>query len=152
MILIEFLAPGAIFGTLGGMALIASVVMFALEDHSPIALLFYIIFVVAAIAFLIKFALWRIRKTQPEQSIYADASQEGYIASTYDKSCIGMQGVVLSDLKPGGYILVGEKKLQAISLSGYISKGTHVEIVDGQEESLLVIPATTKHTTKEVKS
>lgn len=64
--------------------------------------------------------------------------QEGFQASEYDKTAIGKTGVVLADLKPGGYILVDDKKHQAISLSGYIAKGEEVSVIGGQEESLIV--------------
>lgn len=64
--------------------------------------------------------------------------QTGYQASEYDTSAIGKKGVVLADLKPGGYILVEGKQHPAISISGYIPKGEEVEIVGGQEQSLMV--------------
>lgn len=138
LILIEFFLPGAVFGVLGGISLVASMVIFVMEGHSPIALLFYIAAIVVLLGYLIKFALWRIRKTRPQQSMYADASQDGYFASSYDKSAIGKQGIVLSDLKPGGYILIDDKKYQALSVSGYIAKDRLVDVIGGQEESLLV--------------
>jgi membrane-bound ClpP family serine protease len=66
-----------------------------------------------------------------------DASA-GYVASQFDKSAIGKEAIVLSDLKPGGYILIDGQKLQAISNEGYIPQGCHVEVIGGQEESLMV--------------
>jgi len=44
----------------------------------------------------------------------------------------------LTDLKPGGYILVEGKQHQALSNTGYIVKGKEVKIIGGQEESLIV--------------
>ena len=58
--------------------------------------------------------------------------------SKFEKHAIGKIGIVLTDLKPGGFILIEGKQHQAISQSGYITKGEEVIVVSGQEESLLV--------------
>lgn len=64
--------------------------------------------------------------------------QEGYKASSYETQAIGMTGVVMADLKPGGYILIDGKKQQAISIDGYLPQGTEVTVIGGNEESLIV--------------
>ena len=138
LLFLEFFVPGAVFGILGGIAIAASLFYFAIENHSPWELLLYFLAVGILLFYLVKFTLWRIRKTNPKHTLYSDADQKGFVASTFDRTTIGKQGIVLTDLKPGGYILVGNKKYQAISLSGYISKGSDVEVIAGQEESLLV--------------
>ncbi|WP_052236405.1 NfeD family protein [Candidatus Protochlamydia amoebophila] len=76
--------------------------------------------------------------TRQEYSIYLKKDQKGFQASEYDRNAIGKLGMVLTDLKPGGYILIEGKQHQAISLTGYISKGEEVIVVSGQEESLIV--------------
>jgi membrane-bound serine protease (ClpP class) len=140
LIFLEFFVPGAVFGVLGGVAIAASLVFFAMENHSPWELLIYFVAVGVLLYYLVKFALWRIRQTNSKGTLYSDADQQGFVASSFDPTAIGKQGTVLTDLKPGGYILIGNEKYQAISLSGYLSKGSEVEVVDGQEESLLVKP------------
>lgn len=140
LILMEFYLPGAIMGVAGGILVIASIVLFAMEASSPFWTLLYIIAVAIAIGFLIKFALWRIRTAKPSRSIYLESDQAGYQASTYDASMIGKKGVVATDLKPGGHIIVEGKRVQAISQSGYLTKGTEVVVLSGQEESLIVKP------------
>lgn len=138
LIFLEFFLPGAVIGTIGVLLLCASIVVFAMETDSVIAVILYCAAVIVALIYLIKFALWRIKKTKFSGSIYLDADQEGFVASTFDQNAIGKTGTVLTDLKPGGYILVDGKKLQALSVEGYISQGAIVKIVGGQEESLLV--------------
>jgi membrane-bound ClpP family serine protease len=138
LILIEFYVPGAIMGTLGGILILSSIILFASESSSPIAIALFIIGTAISVGLLIRFALWRIVHAKPGYSIYSDNDQEGYQASSYDPTVIGKTGIVLSDLKPGGYIVVEGKQHQAISISGYISKGTEVIAVSGQEESLIV--------------
>jgi len=137
LILIEFYLPGGIMGVLGGVALIASVILFA-QTHELWEVLLFIIAGIICVACLIRFALWRIVHAKPGYSIYLNTDQEGYQASSYDASVIGKTGVVMSDLKPGGYIIIEGKQHQAISLTGYCVKGDTVLVLSGQEESLIV--------------
>lgn len=138
LILLEFYLPGGIIGVIGGGFIIASVISLASQTHSLWLLSLFIIGAAISIALLIRFALWRIVHAKPGYSIYLNEDQEGFQASQYDASVIGKKGVVLSDLKPGGYILIEGKQHQAISVSGYISKGSQIIVLSGQEESLIV--------------
>lgn len=138
MILLEFYLPGAVMGVGGGILVLTSIVMFAMQTTSPFLLVLYIALVVVALVALVKFALWRIKTAKPSRSIYLNSDQQGYQASSFDASMIGKTGVVVTDLKPGGHILIEGKRLQAISQSGYLTKGTEVLVLSGQEESLIV--------------
>lgn len=138
LIFIEFYLPGAVIGIGGGILVAASIVMFAAEVDAAWAVILYLVAVAVLLAYLVKFAMWRIRTTKSQYSVYSDDSQTGYVASSFDASAIGKQGVVLSDLKPGGYIMVDGIQHQALSEGGYLSKGSFVEVIKGQEESLIV--------------
>lgn len=138
LIFIEFFIPGAVIGTIGAILVLTSIISFASSTESSLALTAYIATVAIALLYLIKLAIWNMQKTSHKQTICSDAAQTGYVASSFDASTIGHQGVVLSDLKPGGYILVNGKKQQALSVSGYIPQNADVEVIGGQEESLIV--------------
>lgn len=140
LIFIEFFLPGAVMGTLGSILVIASIFAFASETTSGTALFMYIAAICIALYFLVKFAIRQMLKTKSSHTIYSDASQVGYVASAFDASLIGKEGVVISDLKPGGYILVEGKKAQALSVTGYLTEGTRIIVISGQEESLIVKP------------
>lgn len=144
LIFIEFFLPGAVMGTIGAILVIASIFVFASTTTTTWAIIGYLTAVCILLFYVIKLAIWRMQKTKSSHSICSDAAQVGYVASSFDASAIGKQGVVVSDLKPGGYILVDGKRLQALSVSGYISQGSQVEVISGQEESLIV-----KHIQKE---
>lgn len=137
LILIEFYLPGGIMGVLGGSALIASVILFA-QTNEWWAVLLFVLAEVICVGLLIRFAMWRIVHAKPGYSIYLHKDQEGYQASSFDATAIGKIGVVMSDLKPGGYIVVDGKQHQAISLTGYCVRGESVLVISGQEESLIV--------------
>lgn len=138
LIFLEFYVPGAVLGVSGGLLVFASIIVFAMQTQSPIEIAIFVAIAIVGIVFLIKFALWRIRTAKPQYSIYSDDAQNGYQASSFDAAAIGKKGVVVTDLKPGGHILVDGKRLQAISQSGYLTKGSEVLVIGGQEESLIV--------------
>lgn len=138
LILIEFYLPGAVMGIAGGVLVLASIVLFAMQTTSPVWISLYVMGVAITLVFLVKFAIWKIRTAKPNRSIYLNSDQEGFQACHFDASVIGKIGIVVTDLKPGGHILVDGKRLQAISQSGYITKGTEVLVLSGQEESLIV--------------
>jgi membrane-bound serine protease (ClpP class) len=138
LILIEFYIPGAVMGILGGIFILTGIILFASQTSSVIAIVLFVLGTAIAVGLLIRFAIWRIVHAKPEYSIYSDKAQEGYQASSYDKNAIGKTGIVIADLKPGGYILIDGHQHAAISISGYIPKGEHVIVVGGQEQSLMV--------------
>ncbi len=138
LIFIEFFLPGAVMGSIGTLLVLASIYFFAVQNESTLALVIYIIAVILLMFYLFKFAIWRMQKTASKHTIVSNSAQTGYVASSYDSTAIGKRGIVLSDLKPGGYVLVDGKKQQAISVSGYVAQNQEVEVIGGQEESLLV--------------
>ena len=144
LIYLEFYLPGAIMGVTGGAMVFASLIFFVRQNNSALAIAAFTLAVISSVSVLIRLALWRIRHAKPEYSIYSNAAQTGFSASSFDKNAIGKPGIVLSDLKPGGFILIEGKQHQALSQSGYIVKGEEVLVVSGQEESLIV-----KHVNKE---
>jgi membrane-bound serine protease (ClpP class) len=146
LILCEFYLPGAIMGILGGVSILAGIILFASQTSSLLAIVLFVAGTAIAVGLLIRFAIWRIVHAKPQYSIYSDAHQEGYQASSYDPTAIGKTGIVLADLKPGGYILVEGRQHPAISLSGYVAKGEHVTVVGGQEQSLIVKKTSLKDT------
>lgn len=138
LIYLEFFIPGAVMGVIGGILVFLSVIIFASNSPSVLVTIVYFCAVATSVSLLIRFAIWHIRRAKSDYSIYSDKDQEGYVASGFDKRAIGKRGIVLSDLKPGGYILIEGKQHQAISISGYIVKGSAVEVLAGEGESLIV--------------
>ena len=138
LILVEFYLPGAVMGVIGAILIFSSTVVFYTVYGSLLALFLYLFFCCFALALTIKFAVWVIPRSTSKESIYLSSDQAGFKASHYDKKMIGKIGIVVTDLKPGGHIVVEGKRLQAISESGYIVKGSSVLILSGEEESLKV--------------
>jgi len=140
-VFIEFFLPGAVFGFIGAVLIVMSIVMYAGETTSVLSLVMYIILALGLFGLVIKLALISVRKNK---SLFSNADQAGYVATSYDATAIGERGVVASDLKPAGYIMIQGKKLQARSASGYIVAGSTVEVIGGEEDALIVKLVDTK--------
>ncbi len=138
LIFLEFFLPGGIMGSIGALVVLASIVLFAMGTDSALLVIVFTTGSILAVVLLFRFALWRIKQGAPGERLYSDDAQEGFIATSFDKTAIGKIGVVASDLKPGGQVVIEEKKHSAISLSGYITKGNKVKVVGGEGESLTV--------------
>ncbi len=134
LIFLEFYMPGALLGILGGITLVFGIFIFAGTYPYPIWVAVYVLANILLLPVLFKFTLRTIRS----QSIYSGKDQEGYVASSYDKTAIGKIGVVATDLKPGGQVIVEKKKHLAISQSGYLPKGSQIFVLGGDGESLIV--------------
>lgn len=138
LIFLEFYTPGAILGTLGGVLVLGSIVLLAVEGISIWIILPFVFIAIAGIIGVVKLALWRIRRSKSENGFYSNKDQSGYLASNYPKEMVGKKAKALTDLRPGGFIMVANQRLPAISLSGYITKGAEVDIVSGEGAHLLV--------------
>ncbi|KAF3362007.1 Uncharacterized protein PHSC3_001318 [Chlamydiales bacterium STE3] len=138
LVLLEFYLPGAVMGTAGALLILASLFLAVVQFQTSFSIILFFLLAAVAVIAVIKYALWKIPRSN---TIYSEADQQGYVASTYDVSAIGKKGIVFSDLKPGGYILIDGKQEQAISESGYLSQGEEVVIVRGEGDSLIVMKA-----------
>lgn len=136
--LLEFYFPSGLMAVVGGVILLMSVVVLAIDTGSLVGTTLFVILTLVLLICLVGYMLKKIPRTKQSYSIYLDKDQEGYRASSFDSTMIGKTGVVDADLKPGGYILVDGERLQALSDMGYINKGELVEIIGGREESLIV--------------
>lgn len=138
LIFVEFYLPGGIMGVVGGLLILLSVISFARETEHPLAIIAFIVLAAVSLGAVVRLALRLIRRSKPGRGIYSWGDQEGYQASSYDRGAIGKVGIVSSDLKPGGHILVEGKSHSAISMAGYLPRGTEVIVVSGEGETLYV--------------
>lgn len=109
---------------------------FALDLALTYKIGFFLASIVATVA-TCKLAIWAIR-SRNKNSLYLDESQEGFVASSFEKTLIGLEAIAHSDLKPSGHISIGEAHHQAVSEGEYISKGTKLTISGGRGAYLIV--------------
>jgi membrane-bound serine protease (ClpP class) len=79
-----------------------------------------------------------VKRSQGKGNFYHGEDQEGFLASAFDPELIGKEGTVSTELKPAGHILVDGHVYQALSETGFISKGSAVKIVGGKGSHLIV--------------
>lgn len=138
LVFIEFFIPGIVIGVMGGILIISSIVLFAIESNSIIATFAFIVSSVVGFVLVIKFALWKMQNSSPDYSVYSDDNQQGYYAANKLPDAVGKTAVAMTDLRPGGYVNIDGHRVQALSRSGYITKGSEVEIIANEEENLIV--------------
>lgn len=138
LIYFEFYLPGGIMGLTGGVLLFSNIIYVATKSDSMIHLFAIIAATIAGLIIIVKLALNRIKKAKPGDSIYHDDDQEGYCASAYDKDIIGKEGVAMSNLSPSGYVVIEDKKIQALSQVGFIKKGEKIIAIGGQGSHVII--------------
>ena len=137
LIFLEFFLPGAIFAVLGTLTILVSLGIFFVQ-YPAVWGIIYVSIVLIAIFATCQFALWRLKCSSKKGNFYHGEDQEGYVASSFDQSLIGKEGIVSTELKPAGHIIVDNNLCQALSESGFISKGVTVQVVGGKGSHLIV--------------
>lgn len=137
---LEFFLPGGILALIGGLVLVVSVVVFAMQGPGWLLAAVYLLVLLGAVYGIFRLAMYRIKKSAKNDSFYLQNDQEGYVASSFDRSLIGKKGIALSTMKPSGRIQVEGRAYQATSERGYIHKGEPVEVTGGRASYLLVQP------------
>ena len=144
LILLEFYLPGMIMGISVAFLVLISIIIFAAKTHSTLAVILYMIGVLASVGLLVRFALKHIRSTAKNKTIYLESDQTGFVASAFPEGMVGKTGIALTDLKPSGHALLAGQRCQVLSESGYITAGTEIQAIRGQGAHLVVKPKETK--------
>lgn len=102
LLYLEFYLPGGVMGTAGALIIIFSIALVFIQSESALEILIFVLVSIVATIAVIRFALWHIRRTHTSKSIFLESDQEGYRASSFEKSMIGKKGTSLADMRPGG--------------------------------------------------
>ncbi len=133
LIFLEFFLPGTLLAILGGAALLASVILL-FTSHPPLWGVLYLFLLPLLVWVTCKIALRQVNRG----AFYHGEDQAGYSASSFASELIGKEGSVSTELKPAGHILVEGRSYQALSETGFLSKGERVKIVGGKGSHLIV--------------
>ncbi len=137
LIYTEFFLPGGILALVGGISLLASII-FCFMHGSQFWGILYILFLIGIVVLVCNLALWKMRGSKIKNRFYLEKDQEGFLAASFDQNLIGKKGTVFTELKPAGHILVEGIQYQALSETGFLSKGETVEVIGGQGSHLIV--------------
>ncbi len=122
---------------LGGLAVCAGATILFLSEQTIAYKICYVISIAISIILICKIAMWVIKNRQ-RNNYLLETDQAEFTASELDTALIGLQGEAASDLKPSGYIMVNQKRVQAISESNYIGKGKKIIIIGGRGAYFIV--------------
>ncbi|MGL4540257.1 MAG: NfeD family protein [Candidatus Rhabdochlamydia sp.] len=136
-IFLEFFLVGALFAILGSLFIILSLVLFFLS-FPLVWLLGYLALIVFAVIGICKGALWWIKSSKRRGEFYLQDDQEGYSASFFDRSLVGKEGVAVTELKTAGHVLIEQKRYQALSEGGFITKDASIVVIGGRGAYLIV--------------
>jgi membrane-bound serine protease (ClpP class) len=137
LIFLEFFLPGAVLAVIGTITLLVSLGLF-FAQYPALWGIFYLLGLLVVVFITCKFAIWKMKRSQGKSNFYHGEDQQGYTASSFDQELIGKEGIVSTELKPAGHILVDGQLYQALSESGFISRGIKVQILGGKGSHLIV--------------
>lgn len=149
LILLEFILPGGIIGVAGVIMLVISCGI-GVTLYPDFTLLIVLGEVLGA-GIAIGIGIYVISKTSLGSAMVLSGEQraeDGYTNLPSDMTLIGMQGVVLTALRPAGTIEVGEKRLDAVSDGTFIDKGALVVITEVHGNRVVVERAEEATTTQ----
>jgi membrane-bound ClpP family serine protease len=133
LVFLEFFLPSGILGVAAAGVLIGSIVSFAFLGSGTGWIIFYMILLLLLVALTCWAGLSRVRN-----KVSLQADQKGFQASSFEAAYIGKTGVVFTDLRPSGHILIEGKQLQAWSETGYLDKDCPVVVICGRGAYLIV--------------
>jgi membrane-bound serine protease (ClpP class) len=142
LVLAEFLLPGAICGAVGAVCLLASagLAIYEAPDQAFWIIMGELLGVVMSVA--LGFYLFP-RVGLGRRMILASELKvdEGYVSNESDESLVGQIATAFTKLRPAGTILLGDRRLGAVTSGNYIDKGVSVRIIEVHGNRIVVEPA-----------
>jgi len=137
-IYLEFFIPGMIMAMGGSILILSGGVCLYFYEYPLWYLVFYFFVVILLVLMVTQLAMYQMKKVFLKNQFFLEKDQEGFQACLYEKELIGKDAMAATDLRPSGHILIHETFFPAISKSGYIEKGSYVEIIGGEGAHLFV--------------
>ena len=135
LIIIDLLfLPGGFLVAAGAALILYSVYLNLAEPYGiPRA----IVHLLVCIAITPKLITWSLRRISLKKEMNKD---DGYVGVEDHTEMLGWAGSAFSDLRPSGMVILDnhDEHLDCIAESGYIEKGSRVEVVEERGPSLVV--------------
>jgi len=131
LVLSEFLVPGGICGTAGGLFILMSAGL-GCYYYPGQALLIVPAEVVGLVASVVIGFNLLPKSSLGKALILADSqdADAGWVAAESDKALVGKQGEVLTALRPAGTIEVDRERIDAVSDAEFIDKGEKISVIE----------------------
>jgi membrane-bound serine protease (ClpP class) len=125
LLFVEFYLPSGVIATIATVVFIVSLVD-AFMVLGMVGGFFFFLIAVCGGCLVVRLALFIIRKSSSKNTFFLSSNQDGFVGVRADASLVGMTGVALSDLRPSGFALIAQQRVQVISDGRYIEKGTEI--------------------------
>ena len=124
----EVIVPGAVLGTLGGLAMLGGVVL-AFIQYGALggAATTLISFAVLGIVLYVEFRILPNTKLGRRMFLHSAVSANTQ-PPVADASIVGKTGEAATILAPSGFVVVDGRRLEAFSQTGYVEAGTTVRV------------------------
>ncbi|MGR3912080.1 MAG: NfeD family protein [Candidatus Rhabdochlamydia sp.] len=132
-IFMEFFFPSGFLIFSAVIFLLASVFSFSSLGFGTSLTLLYSLVLILAIIVTVAIALSRIRSR-----IVLNDDQYGFYIHQLDPLLVGKEGVVLSDLKPSGYVQIEGNQYPATVEMGYLPKDSLVHVIELRGSTVIV--------------
>jgi len=138
MLSLEIFLPGGILGVLGGLAMIAAIVLAFQNEGTTGGLIAVVVgVVVGASAIVAEFII--LPKTRFGQRMYLSAAVTGVSNLAVDvKALIGKPCEAVTVLAPSGVVLLDGRRHEAFCRDGFVEKGTRL-VVQGSDSFRLIV-------------
>jgi membrane-bound ClpP family serine protease len=130
LIFLEFFLPGAISGTLGLAALIASLF---LAGDSPLHMgisIFISIGISVAMIFIMVKVLGKKMVLFNRMILFDKAGNEqGYVSNVNRTDLLGKEGIALTMLRPSGTAIINSERLDVVSEGGFVDQNQKIKVI-----------------------
>ncbi|NQF17380.1 nodulation protein NfeD [Brevibacillus sp. HB1.3] len=138
LMLLEIFLPGGIVGAIGFLSIVTGLVMAAYDTKQGLASLGVAALVTVIVAFMLVkkygvkglFNKFVLGETQ--------SNEEGYVAPRDQRELEGKSGIALTPLRPAGVVKVEGKRVDAVSVGGFIEAGTAITVVQVEGTRIVV--------------
>lgn len=141
LLAVEVIVPGGIFGTVGGLSLLAASVVASFEFGPFGGVIALLASILLSVSTLIA-TLWVMRHSGIGRRAFL-LTEITSTSSTFAReaeSLIGKPARAITILSPGGLVRVGEKSYEAFCQSGQVPAGTSLEVIGSDAFRLIVSP------------
>ncbi|TKI56220.1 nodulation protein NfeD [Brevibacillus antibioticus] len=138
LMLLEIFLPGGIVGAIGFLSIVTGLVMAAYDTKQGLASLGVAALITAIVTFLLvkKYGV----KGLFNKFVLGDtqSNEEGYVAPRDQRELEGASGIALTPLRPAGVVKVEGKRVDAVSVGGFIEAGTAITVVQVEGTRIVV--------------
>ena len=130
LIFLEFFLPGAISGTLGLAALIASLFL-AGENPLSIGISIFISISVSIAMLFIMVKVLRKKIVLFNRMILFDSpkKEDGYVSNVNRTDLLGKEGIALTVLRPSGTAVFNTERIDVVSEGGFIDQNAKITVI-----------------------